>query len=141
MRGRYSHNIDAKGRIFIPAKMRETFGENFVAAALMEPCICLYTEEGWKEMLQKLEQTEMTKSRMLIRYLSSNACDVQTDAKGRVVIQQHLLDHAGLEKGKEALVIGAGSNRAEIWDPDRYNELVGSMSTDKIFAEFVALGL
>jgi len=139
MRGRYSHNIDAKGRVFVPAKMREIFGESFVAAVVMEPCVCLYTLDGWNAMLEKLEELPMTKSRQLLRYLSSNAADVQVDSQGRILLPKHLIEHAKLEK--EALIIGAGANRAEIWNPALYEQTVGGMSDEDIAADFMALGL
>ena len=139
MRGRYSHNIDTKGRLIIPAKIREVLGDTFVAAAVMEPCVSLYTMESWDAMLQKLEELPMTKARPLLRYLSSNAVDVTLDAQGRALIPKHLLDHAELKK--EALVIGAGAGRAEIWDPALYNELVGGMTDENIMEELAALGL
>ena len=139
MRGRYSHNIDAKGRVFVPAKMRDVFGETFVAAVVMEPCVSLYTLDGWNAMLEKLEQLPMSKSRQLLRYLSSNAADVQVDSQGRILLPKHLLEHAKLEK--EALIIGAGANRAEIWNPSLYEETVGSLSDEDIAADFMALGL
>ncbi len=139
MRGRYSHNLDAKGRVFVPAKMREVLGDTFIVAKIMEPCICLYTVEGWHAMLEKLEELPMTKSRGLLRYLSSNAADVQVDAQGRIVLPKHLIEHAGLEK--ETLIIGAGANRAEIWNPARYDEVVGAMNQEDIVADFMALGL
>ena len=139
MRGRYSHNIDAKGRVFVPAKMRDTLGETFVAAVVMEPCVSLYTLEGWNAMLEKLEQLPMSKSRQLLRYLSSNAADVQVDSQGRILLPKHLIEHAKLEK--EALIIGAGANRAEIWNPSLYEQTVGALSDDDIAADFMALGL
>ena len=45
--GRYQHNIDAKGRIFVPAKLREKLGDAFIAAAVMDHCVCLYSFEEW----------------------------------------------------------------------------------------------
>ncbi|MBQ9414917.1 MAG: division/cell wall cluster transcriptional repressor MraZ [Clostridia bacterium] len=139
MRGRYTHTIDAKGRIAVPAKMRDELGEKFIAAAVMEPCVCLYTEEGWNAMLDKLEQLPMTRSRKLLRYLSSNAADVQLDAQGRILLPKHLLTHAKLEK--QALVIAAGVARAEIWAPEVYESTVGSMTDEQVIADFMALGL
>ncbi len=139
MRGRYSHNIDAKGRVFVPAKMREVLGDSFVVAAVMEPCVSLYTTEGWNAMLEKLEEMPMTKSRPLLRYLSSNAADVTVDSQGRILLPKHLLEHASLTK--EALVIGAGANRAEIWNPALYESQVASMSEADVLADFAALGL
>ena len=36
LKGEYSHNIDAKGRLIIPAKFRDDLGENFVITKGME---------------------------------------------------------------------------------------------------------
>lgn len=139
MRGRYSHNIDTKGRMIVPAKMREVLGDTFVVAAVMEPCVSLYTLDGWNAMLEKLEELPMTKSRPLLRYLSSNAADVTVDAQGRILIPKHLLEYAQLTK--EALVIGAGAGRAEIWNPALYDEMVGSMTDVSVMEDFATLGL
>ncbi len=139
MRGRYLHNIDPKGRVAIPAKMREELGETFVAAVVMEPCVCLYTAEGWDAMMAQLEQLPMTRSRQLLRYLSSNAADVSLDSQGRILLPRHLLEHARLEK--EALIIGAGKDRAEIWSPALYDRSVGDMTDEQVVADFMALGL
>ncbi|MCI8710486.1 MAG: hypothetical protein HFG98_13380 [Dorea sp.] len=39
LKGEYSHNIDAKGRLIIPAKMRDDLGEHFVITKGMENCL------------------------------------------------------------------------------------------------------
>ena len=135
--GRYQHNIDAKGRIFVPAKLREKLGDQFIAAAVMDHCVSLYSMEEWDKLQQGLADMPFTKARKLQRYLSSNAADVQVDAQGRILLPKHLLAYAALEK--EALVIGAG-NRAEIWNPVSYEEDSGAMTPEEVEAEFMELG-
>ena len=135
--GRFQHNIDAKGRIFVPAKLREKLGDGFIAAAVMDHCISLYSLEEWDKLQEGLAAMPMTKARKLQRYLSANAADVQVDSQGRILLPRHLLDYASLEK--EALVIGAG-NRAEIWNPAAYEEDSGSMTPEEVEAEFMELG-
>ena len=135
--GRYQHNIDAKGRLFVPAKLREKLGEAFIAAAVTDHCISLYSLEEWDKLQEGLAAMPMTKARKLQRYLSANAADVQVDSQGRILLPRHLLDYASLEK--EALVIGAG-NRAEIWNPAAYEEDSGSMTPEEVEAEFMELG-
>ena len=135
--GRYQHNIDAKGRIFVPAKLREKLGDCFIAAAVMDHCVSLYSMEEWDKLQQGLADMPMTTSRKLLRHLSANAVDVQVDAQGRILLPKHLLTYAVLEK--EALVLGAG-NRAEIWNPDRYENENGDMTAEDVEAEFVKLG-
>ena len=137
MRGRFQHNIDVKGRIFVPAKLREKLGDSFIAAAVLDNCICLYSADEWDKLISGLSDMPMTKSRKLLRYLSSNATDVQTDSQGRILLQRHLLEYAGLEK--DALVIGSG-NRAEIWNPARYDEESGFMSPEEVENAFIELG-
>ena len=135
--GRYQHNIDAKGRLFVPAKLREKLGDAFIAAGVMDHCISLYSLEEWDKLQEGLAAMPMTKARKLQRYLSANAADVQVDSQGRILLPRHLLDSASLEK--EALVIGVG-NRAAIWNPAAYEEDSGSMTPEEVEAEFMELG-
>lgn len=135
--GRFEHNIDAKGRLFVPAKLRDKLGVAFIAAAVMDHCVCLYSAEEWDKLMKGLSEMPMTKARKLQRYLSANAVDVQSDSQGRILLPKHLLEYAGLEK--EALVIGAG-NRAEIWNPAAYAENMDDMTSEEVEAEFTELG-
>lgn len=137
MYGRYEHNIDAKGRLFVPVKLREKLGNSFMAAAVMDHCICLYSYEEWDKLIQGISDMPMTKARGLQRYLSANAKDVEADAQGRILLPKHLLAYGALEK--EALVIGAG-NRAEIWNPQAYEETIGAMTAEEVEAAFAELG-
>ena len=135
--GRFEHNIDAKGRLFVPAKLREKLGLSFIAAAVMDHCVCLYSVEEWEKLQEGLAQMPMTKARKLQRYLSANAVDAQVDTQGRMLLPKHLLEYVGLEK--EALVIGAG-NRVEIWNPAAYEENMADMTSEEVEAEFLELG-
>ena len=135
--GRYQHNIDAKGRIFVPAKLREKLGESFIAAAVMDHCVSLYSMEEWNKLQQGLADMQFTKARKLQRYLSANAADVQVDSQGRILLPRHLLTYASLVK--EALVIGAG-NRAEIWNPESYENESIQMTPEEVENEFIELG-
>lgn len=135
--GRYEHTVDAKGRMFVPAKLREKLGESFIAAAVIDNCICLYSLEEWERLMEKLMEKPMTEARSLQRYIASNAVDVQVDAQGRILLPRHLIGHAGLVK--EALVIGA-VNHAEIWNPADYESSVGSMTSEAAENVFIKLG-
>ena len=135
--GRYQHNVDAKGRLFVPAKLREKLGESFIAAVVLDRCICLYSVDEWDELLGGITALPMTQGRALLRQLTSNAEDVTPDAQGRILLPKHLLEYAGLEK--EALVIGAGK-RAEIWNPANYEETMATLTPETMEEEFMKLG-
>jgi len=135
--GQFHHNLDAKGRLSVPSKLRDKLGETFIAAAVMDRCVCLYSTDEWEKLMAGLGEMPLTKSRRLQRYLSANAVDVTVDAQGRILLPKHLLEYAELTK--ETVVIGAG-NRAEIWNPSAFEEESARMTLDEIEAEFTALG-
>ena len=47
MTGTYEHSIDAKGRLFIPAKLREELGVTFYLAMGVDECLAIYPQESW----------------------------------------------------------------------------------------------
>ncbi len=121
MTGQYQHNIDAKGRLFIPAKLREELGETFyVTVSLTDPCLTVYSEGGWEQLTEKIESLPQAKSRTVRRYVYSNAVKCEPDAQGRILLPQKLRQYAGLEKD---VVIAGVSSRAEIWNADKWAAL------------------
>ena len=60
LKGEYSHNIDAKGRLIIPAKFRDDLGENFVITKGMENCLYVYPEDEWNDFEKKLNALPTT---------------------------------------------------------------------------------
>ncbi|MGI6264175.1 MAG: division/cell wall cluster transcriptional repressor MraZ [Acutalibacteraceae bacterium] len=138
LRGRFEHNIDAKGRVFVPSKLREKLGEKFVAAVAFDRCVNLYSEERWEQLLASFETLPAAEAFELQRYMSSNATDVAIDAQGRILLPRHLLSFAGLEKA--ALIVGAG-DRAEIWDPAAYEEANAQMTPEKVKEQFMKLSV
>ena len=114
-KGEYSHSIDAKGRLIIPAKFRELLGEQFVVTKGFDGCLFVFAEEGWDAFEEKLQALPMDKpeARMLGRFFIAGAIDAEVDKQGRILLPQNLLQHAKIEK--EAVVAGVG-NRVEIWN-------------------------
>ena len=135
--GRFEHNIDAKGRIFIPVKLREKLGSTFIAAAVLDRCVSLYSTEEWESLLEKLASGPMAETRKLLRRVTESAEDVTLDAQGRILLNKSLIAHAGLEK--PALIIGAG-RWAEIWNPAVYEADMADMTDEKMEEAFMKYG-
>ena len=135
--GRFEHTIDAKGRIFIPVKLREKLGSTFIAAAVLDRCVSLYSMAEWDSLLEKLAAAPMAETRKLLRRVTESAEDVTLDAQGRILLNKNLIAYAGLEK--PALIIGAG-RRAEIWNPDIYAANMADMTDEKLEEEFIKYG-
>ena len=130
MTGTYEHNIDAKGRLFIPAKLREELGTTFYLTMGIDACLAVYPMESWNVFTEKFASLPMSQSRVM-RPLFANAVKCEPDSQGRIVLPQRLRRYAGLEK--EAVIIGV-HNRAEIWSAEKWNEAEEEMTPEKMAA-------
>jgi len=119
MTGEYQHTIDAKGRLFIPSKLREELGDTFYITVGMDPCLSIYSLESWNGFIDRFNSMPYSRSRRM-RPLFANAAKCELDGQGRILIPQKLRDYAGLKK--EITVIGV-SSRAEIWDSERWRRI------------------
>lgn len=117
--GQYQHTIDAKGRLFIPSKLREELGETFYVTMGMDSCLSVYSDASWARFTEKFESLPYTRTKAM-RPLFANAAKCEPDAQGRILLPQKLRAYAGLEK--DVVVIGV-SNRAEIWNAERWAAL------------------
>ena len=54
MKGEYKHSIDAKGRLAMPAKLREELGEHFTVTKGLDGCLSVYPEAEWKRLEDKI---------------------------------------------------------------------------------------
>ena len=111
--GSYQHNIDAKGRVIMPAKFREELGEIFYATKGTDECITVLSAQGWEELGRKICSLPNAQTKDLKRFLFSGAAELMPDKNGRVLLPQHLRDYAHLDK--DVMIIGTGT-RVEIWD-------------------------
>lgn len=122
--GEFQHNLDAKGRLFMPAKLREALGDKFVMTKGLDGCLFVYDLEQWQILEAKLNSLPMTRkgARDFNRFFFGGAAEAECDKQGRVLLPSNLREFACLEKN--AVIVGVGS-RAEIWDAERwqaYNE-------------------
>ena len=119
--GEFFHNLDAKGRLIIPARFRNELGEGLVLTIGLDGCLTLYTSESWQKIYEQLSNLPTTKAqaRAFIRMLTSKANFVEIDSQGRILIPSNLSKLAHIEK--ECVVIGAGS-KVEIWAKDVWEQ-------------------
>ena len=58
--GEYSHSVDAKGRLIVPAKFREQLGDQFVVTKGVDGCLYVYSQEEWKRIEEKFREVNLT---------------------------------------------------------------------------------
>ncbi len=121
--GEFTHTIDAKGRLFVPARYREELGEAFIIAKYEDNCIAVYSRAVWDKFVEKLLSVSEAKALTTKRIIFASAQEVVPDQQGRILIGTKLRKYAGLEK--EVTIIGV-SDHAEIWSTAVYEKYMES---------------
>ena len=140
--GEYTHNLDTKGRMAIPAKFRDKLTAGAIITRGLDNCLFLFTNAEWETLAGKLIALPLAQanSRAFVRLMLSGAMDVALDAQGRILIPDYLRAYAGLKK--EVVVTGL-YNRIEVWDGDtwaRYKQKTEGAS-DEIAEKLGELGI
>ena len=104
---RNDKKIDAKGRFFIPSKVREKLGEEvFVTNSLDKGYLCIYSRarfEGISEEFKALNKLN-PKIRILERMIISEAAEVTVDSQGRIAVSAELWERIFAKAGDEICV-------------------------------------
>ena len=126
----YFHNMDVKGRMSFPNKLRELVGEKFIVTKGLDKCLFVYSLEAWDEFVDNLSDVPISKGgKELTRFFISSAIEVEADKQGRILISQALREYAGLEKD---VVVTGSLKRCEIWDEAIWREYNDELVGDKI---------
>jgi MraZ protein len=114
--GEYEHTIDDKNRLTLPARFREAFADGVVVTRGIDPCLAVYTREGWDDFVRSqlagLDQFSR-EARQMRRFLFSAGAEAELDKQGRVTLPAALLRKAGL--ARDVVVAGVGEF-VEVWD-------------------------
>lgn len=135
--GEYRHSIDAKNRLFIPAKHRELLGTTFVIAKDFHAnCLRVFSLEAWKAYIAPIEKLKGEKKAKVKRFLFPNADPQSADNQGRATIPKPLLDYAGIsyEDAREVAIIGC-ETYAEIWNAAEYEKMKANLDMEELFAD------
>jgi len=123
--GEYLHSIDRKGRLILPARIRDAAKSNFIEKFFLtrglDKCLFMFSEEEWRSQENKFKAISFTKqeSRTFNRLYFSAAVEMIPDKQGRILIPNYLKDFAEIKK--DVIIVGV-SNRLEIWSKDKWQE-------------------
>jgi MraZ protein len=121
--GEYEHSLDDKGRLTIPAKLRQEFSDGLVVTRGLDGCLFIYTFQGFDAYVATLNQLPPDKrsSRSFTRFVFSGANKLVPDKQGRILLPASLRDFAGLDS--EVVIIGA-NHRLEVWAADKWRAML-----------------
>lgn len=144
--GSHSINLDAKGRMAVPAKYRDDLasacgGKIVMTAHTQDHCVLVYPETEWQEILPKIEalpsfnKAARRAQRLLIGYATS----LELDGNGRVLVPPTLREYAGLEK--KLMLVGLG-RKFELWSEAAWLDSVAEGDPDdELPEEMLSLSL
>ena len=134
--GTYRHAVDAKGRLFIPVRLREELGETFMVTRGLQNCLRLYPMKEWEAFAAKIAALPETRAKDVRHYFFANAFDTSLDGQGRVTLPADCRKFASLEKN---VVLVGDDTRLEIWDEALWDEL-DAANSDNILPVLEELG-
>ncbi|MBQ3472204.1 MAG: division/cell wall cluster transcriptional repressor MraZ [Clostridia bacterium] len=133
----YPRQLDERGRLILPAKIREMISETvYVTCSLSDNCLLLFTEEEWSNLSEKVNKLPTATDRnaaAFVRLFFGRATSATVDKQGRIPVSKRLIDEAGL--GKDVVLVGANT-RLELWDSAEWERYQKSIS-DEVMMEGV----
>ena len=122
--GEFTHNLDSKGRLTLPAKYREQLKQGLVVTRNPDgKCLLLYPMAEWAVVAKRISDLPLAnrQSALLRRVMFSAAEDLMLDKQGRILLSQRLRKFAQIDGS----VVLAGMNTfIELWNPDVWDEQV-----------------
>ena len=117
--GSYTHNLDEKGRLVIPSKMRDELGLKAYILKGFDGALSIYKESDFQRLVNELQNLPFNKknSRAYLRIQLASACELDIDRQGRALLPTQLLNKYQI--GKEVIVIGA-LDHIEVWNKKDY---------------------
>jgi MraZ protein len=117
--GEYSHSLDNKNRLSMPAKFRKSLGKKVVMTRGLDTCIFVFTTGEWEKIAEKLaaQSVGSRDARDLNRFFLSGAVEVDVDSAGRVLVPEYLKTFANLET---KVTLAGLYSRVEIWNEDTW---------------------
>jgi MraZ protein len=105
----FQRKLDDKRRLTIPAEIRAEFTSGVVLSRGFQNYLHLYPKNVWEQEVEPLLQGNILDEKTADLNVQFRMGKVEStiDAKqGRITIEQHLLDYAGISRGISAIRTG-----------------------------------
>ena len=119
--GEHHHTLDSKGRLIVPARMRDELGDQeVVLTKWFNGSVALWSQETWAKEEANLLQLGRSNpdARAVVRFIGASAHQDRLDRQGRIMLPANLRTHAGIERN---VVIAGVIDHGEIWSPENFH--------------------
>lgn len=138
--GEYRHQIDAKNRLRVPAKLKTELGDKFVVTKGSNGCLFVFNSKTMENLYSKLQNVPISdvEAQKSIRMLFSAASEAENDEQGRFLLPQSLKEFAKIDKN--VVTVGAGT-RIEIWSEENWNKYNSYDNFDSVLGGLEKFGV
>ena len=133
--GKYYHNLDQKGRVIMPASLREVLtnkyssGKLYLTNAPFDKALHLYPLEEWLKLEEKIRELPKSDEAVMyfLRRVIASALPCELDKQGRILIPYEHRQDAGINS--EVVIVGQ-IDRIEIWDKPTWDSITDPTKVD-----------
>ena len=138
--GEYTHTIDGKGRLTIPAKFRGALAAGLVVTRGFDQNLMLYDMDAWQALADRITQRPLADEdmRAFRRRVFAGAINLEPDRQGRILLPQYLRDFAGMNSD---VVIAGMYDYLELWSADAWVAVRESVEANSDADRWMDLGI
>jgi len=133
--GTYYYTLDPKGRVILPAPLREVVFAKynnpklFITNAPFDKCLHLYPLSEWNVLEEKLRDKPKTDRsiQFFMRRVFASAVECELDKHGRLMVPYELRQNAF--SGDDVVIVGL-MDKIEIWDKARWDDMIDPEKID-----------
>lgn len=142
MIGKYPAKMDDKGRLIVPAKLREELGNDFYVTLGVNcghRCLTVYTKDEWDALSRNFNALTLSQRSGATSLIFMNAAQCSPDKQFRFSLTPFLEKYAGIDR--EVMIVGR-AGQAEIWDTREFQRFEEeNLTPEKLLASLEAIGL
>ncbi|MFO7539322.1 MAG: division/cell wall cluster transcriptional repressor MraZ [Chloroflexota bacterium] len=138
--GEFTHSIDDKGRLTIPAKFRGELAAGLVVTRGFDQNLMVYTLAGWEKLAAQIAERPLADAgmRAFRRRVFSGAVDLEPDRQGRILLPDYLRDFAGITN---EVVIAGMFDYVELWSSEAWVAVRESVENSSDAGRWADLGI
>ncbi len=132
--GTYECKIDAKGRLMLPSVLKKqlapVISEGFVLKrSVFSSCLEIHPLGEWNVLMGEVNKLNrfVKKNNDFIRLFTAGVKMLEVDSNSRLQVPKDLISFASISKN---IVLSCSLNMIEIWDKDKYEQVLKEATTD-----------
>ncbi len=105
----FERKLDDKRRLTVPAELRAEFASGVVVTRGFQKYLHLYPKSVWDEQVEAQLQGNILDERtadLNVQFRMGKTEALLDEKQGRITLEQHLLDHAGIDRDIAAIRAG-----------------------------------